>query len=208
MQTVNRCPRCHSRLIVTAAEDRCPYCGYSKHKAIAAAERVPSGIDMSLRNQIEDAIEGATDEYGRPAEHFVSYDPPRQLNTERFLLLALMFIFLYICTEFPDFGHHSKRLVITGEYAGQFALIAYAIPSVLYLVTTFTTFLTLKPATIVAGICSALAGGLLLLEPSLSGPLLALPPNWTAQFVAGYLLLSGVWAASIALRDWRILRTS
>jgi hypothetical protein len=208
MQTLKRCPKCGARLIVTAVEDRCPYCGWNKYKALPARERVSSGVDMSLRNQIEDAIAAAPDEYGRQPEHFVSYEPPRENNYERALLCGLMFIFLYICTEFPDFAHHSKGQVISGEFADQFALLAYVIPSVLFLVTTFTTFLVLKPLTIIAGVFSALGGAVVLFDPALSGSLLALPPGWMAYFVGGYLVLSGIWAASIAWRDWQLLRLS
>jgi hypothetical protein len=207
MQTQKRCPRCQARLIVTAAEDRCPYCGYSKYKVIAPLDRTPSGIDMSLRNQIEDAVEGATDEYGRPAEHFVSYDPPRQLNGERVMLVGMMWMFFYICSEFWDLNQHARRHLATGQYAGPFVLLTYVVPSLLYLITMFTTFLTLKPLTIAAGIASAIGGAVVLCDPGLSGPLLALPADWTTQVVGSYLVISGLWASSIAWRDWRILRT-
>lgn len=203
MQTVQRCPKCNARLIVTATEDRCPYCGYSKYKALAPMERTSSGIDMSLRNQIEDAIAGAEDEFGRPAEHFVGYEVPVENNFERYLF-TLLFVVLLITLRIVWGGGYRYNILPLGAPA--YVWYAIFLPSLLYLFTNHTTFMLIKPLTAIAGIAAAAVGVFALLQPGIvTGLWNSYTGPWLAYALLGYQVVAGLWAASLAWRDWRIL---
>jgi hypothetical protein len=198
-----RCPKCRARLQAGISEDRCPYCGWHHDKALPARERAPRAVDMSLRNQIQEAIGEAEDEYGRSAEQFVDYEVPRENNFERQAFLVLFIVLLIVLRV--TFGGHRRGLLPTG--APDYVWQAIFLPSLLYLLTNHTTFLLLKPVTLLTGIASAIVGLYALSDPALvPGLWNAYTGAWLAWFLLGYQVLAGVWAASLAWRDWRILK--
>jgi hypothetical protein len=203
MQTLKRCPKCHARLIVTPAEERCPYCTYSKHTALPMRERPASGIDMSLRNQIDEAIGEATDEYGRPPEKFVDFEVPRENNFERYSFV-LFFIALLIVLRIAYVGHRRSLLP---HAAPEYVWYAILLPSLLYLLTNHTTFLLLKPVTMLVGLSVGILAVSVLPDPSLIPDLWKSSRGpWLAYMLLGYQAITGFWMASLAWRDWRVLR--
>jgi hypothetical protein len=200
-----RCPKCHARLVVSAVEERCPYCGYHQHKALPAAERAEPAVLPSLANQIQEAIGEAPDEYGRPPARFISYELPRELNFERYLLALLSLLVLLLLDL--RWGSPSVRYNILPLGAPQYVWYAVLLPSVLYMLTTFSTFFALKPLTVLVGLASAALGAYILLDPRIvPGIWNAATEPWLAQLLLGYQVIAGFWAASIAWRDWCLLR--
>jgi hypothetical protein len=199
-----RCPKCSARLVVTPVEDRCPYCDYSKYKGLPPREREDDGVLPSLENNIQAAIADAdVRAQGGPA--VVSYELPRELNFERYAISGLAGL-LYITLRFAIPGRRYMFGRLLSEPGGEYLFWGIVVPTILVLLTTWSTFVTPRLILIAYGLLSALAAGWLLLNPGLV--LQHVPPSlplWAAKAVLGYQVLFGLWSATLLWREYRAL---
>jgi len=198
-----RCPKCGANAITGPAEDRCPYCGWSEQHAPVIGPHDDSVLP-SLRSQIEEAIVEADDPRVTYGPRFIGYELPAETSTERWLLTMLFFFALMLLRVISDSGFRYKLLP---PGASDYVWYWVFLPSLLYMLTCHSTFLILKPITIFLGLAASAVGVIALLDPSWSASLWnGTFEAWVFIILVGYQIVAGIWVATIAWRDSRLLR--